>query len=189
MGGPYSEPRPARSKAWIGVGVLVAAALGGLLGMAAFRMTAPGSPMSTAHSADPVSSAPATSAAVTSAGAAGGAAAIPSSAPSPDARSATLKVTSEPPGASVREDATELCPSTPCDITFKGDAADPAKVHKLVLAHQGFRPETRSVKSGDALVHARLLRGGFAGGGRPVAAQPSAKPAEPTTNGFKDLPY
>jgi serine/threonine-protein kinase len=196
MGGPYSEPSPGRSKAWIGVGVLVAAAVGGLLGMAAFRMTAPSSPTGSADRAHPVdpmsaaSSAPATSAAVTSAGAAASATAVPSSAPAADARTATVKVTSEPSGASVREDATELCAATPCDITFKGDAAEPTKIHKLVLTHQGFRPETRSVKPGDVLVHARLFRGGFVGGGRPVAAQPSAKPtAEPTPNGFKDLPY
>ena len=188
MGGPYSEARPPRSKAWIGVGVLVAAAVGGLLGMAAFRMTAPSTPVATgdrAHSADPVSSAPATSAAVTAVTPA----ASPSSAPTTELRSATLKVTSEPSGASVREDTTELCASTPCDITFRGEAADPSKVHKLLLTHQGFRPEPRSVKAGDVLVHARLFREPR-GGGRPVAAQPSAKPtAEPTPNGFKDLPY
>jgi serine/threonine-protein kinase len=193
VGGPYSEPAPQRSKAWIGVGVLVAAALGGVLGMAAFRMTASSSSAASTQprpSAESSSAAPATSAAITSAGTA---AASPSSAPSgaaADARTATLKLTTEPPGASVREDATELCAATPCDVTFKGDAADPAKVHKLVFAHQGFRPETRSVKPGDLLVHARLLRGTFVGGGRPAAPQPSAKPTgETTPNGFKDLPY
>jgi len=198
MNGPYSEASPPRSKAWIGLGVLVAAALGGLLGMAAFRMTSPSSASSTSQqpaaltgvAVDP-SSAPATSAALTGAGTpAAVASTAPSAVSSADVRTVTIKATTEPAGASVREDATELCAATPCDITFKGDAADPAKVHKLVFAHQGFRPETRSVKSGDALVHARLFRGTFVGGSRPVAPQPSAKPTGDTTpNGFKDLPY
>jgi len=194
VGGPYSEASPPRSKAWIGVGVLVAAALGGLLGMAAFRMTASSSTSTTAPPratavpvAEPTSSAPSASAALTGAGTAAPSA---SGAPVADARTATIKVTTEPAGASVREDATELCAATPCDITFKGDAADPARLHKLVFAHQGFRPEARTVKPGDALVHARLFRGTFVGGGRPVGPAPSAKPtAEPATNGFKDLPY
>jgi serine/threonine-protein kinase len=193
MGGPYSEPAPPRSKAWIGVGVLVAAALGGLLGMAAFRMTAPTSSGTTSRpplptgvpvGVDPAGAAPSATVALTGAGSPSA-----SSAPSADARTATLKVTTEPPGASVREDATELCAATPCDITWKGDAADPARVHKLLFAHQGFRPELRLVKPGEALVHARLYRGTFVGGGRPVVPQSSAKPAETTSNGFKDLPY
>ena len=194
VGGPYSDRAPdsrRASKVWIGVGVLVAAALGGVLGMAAFRMSASSaSTMPAQPRPSPVpestSSAPATSAAINGAAVTG---AVPSSAPSgaaADARTATLKVTTEPPGASVREDATELCAATPCDITFKGDAADPAKVHKLVFAHLGFRPETRSVKPGDLLVHTRLFRG--VGGGRPIPPQPSAKPTG-ETNGFKDLPY
>ena len=190
VGGPYSDAAPhsrRASKAWIGLGVLVAAALGGVLGMAAFRMSASSSPTAQNQarptpSAEPVSSATAASAAITGAGTA---ATAPSAVPS-DARTATLKVTTDPPGASVREETTELCAATPCDITFKGDAADPAKVHKIVFTHLGFRPETRSVKPGDLLVHARLFRG--IGGGRPIAPQPSAKPTG-ETNGFKDLPY
>ena len=193
VGGPYSESAPhsrRASKAWIGVGVLVAAALGGVLGMAAFRMTASSAstaPTPPRASAEATSSGPATSAAITAA-TAPSSAATTSAGAAPDARTATLKVTTDPPGASVREDAIELCAATPCDVTFKGDAADPAKVHKLVFTHLGFRPETRSVKPGDLLVHARLFRGTFVGGGRPVVPQPSAKPTG-ETNGFKDLPY
>ena len=105
-------------------------------------------------------------------------------------------MTTEPPGASVREDTLELCASTPCDVTFKGDSADPARVHKLVMTHLGFRPETKSVKAGDAPVHLRLVRGGggFVGGRPPSppppAPPPTAKPTSDTTpSGFKDLPY
>ena len=106
-----------------------------------------------------------------------------------------MKVTTDPPGASVREDATELCAATPCDVTFKGDSADPAKTHKLVMTHVGFRPETKSVKPGDPPVHVKLVRGpgGFVAGGRPPPPPPpppTTKPtSESTPNGFKDLPY
>ena len=181
----YAE-QPRRSKAWIAVGILVAAVLGGVLGMAAFRITATAGPL-----AKPTGTAPAgTGAGIPSAGV-GAAAGTPSAAPSASTmpeRSVTFKVTSDPPGASVREDATELCASTPCEITFKGDAADPAKAHKLMLVHAGFRPETKSVKPGDPPVHVKLARGG--GGFVRQPPPPTTKPtAEPTPDGFKGLPY
>jgi serine/threonine-protein kinase len=183
---PYSE-QPRRSKAWIAVGILVAAVLGGVLGMAAFRITATAGPLA---GTPPAVTAPGTGSELSSAGATGAATAAPSATPSavPEARMVTLKVTSDPPGATVREDATELCASTPCDITFKGDAADPAKTHKLVLQHAGFRPETKSVKAGDAPLHVKLARGG--GGFVRPPTPPTTKPtAETAPSGFKELPY
>ena len=158
--------------------------------MAAFRITTGGpstgsrSPVPTraaAASAQAPSAASATEP-VTSAGSAPSAAA-------PDARAFTIKVTTDPLGASVREDATELCAPTPCDVTFKGEAADASRAHKLVVSHPGFRAETRTVKLGDPPVHVKLSRGGAAGApGRPPP--PSAKPtADTTPSGFKDVPY
>ena len=200
--GAYAEQRPPRSKAWIVVGVLGAAMLGGLLGLGVFRMTTNSATTQGSSTAAPMAagaggasaevpgagSPSATSAtSATSAGVASGTVV--------DARSVTIKVTTDPPGASVREDATELCASTPCDVTFKGDAADPAKTHKLLVQRAGFRPELKIVKPGDAALssglHVRLFRGGFTGGGRPAVTPPStgAKPPETTPNGFKDLPY
>ena len=190
--GAYSEAPPRRSKAWIGVGVLVAAVLGGLLGMAAFRVTstslADGASTASPTIPEPrpatTEPSPGRASPTTSGSAAGSSAALPT-----DVRTATLHITSDPPGASVREEATELCAATPCDVTFKGEAADPAKVHKLLFTHLGFRPETRSVKAGDPPLQVKLLRGG---GGRPVFTAPptpSTKPTETTTNGFKDIPY
>ncbi|HSO33837.1 MAG TPA: hypothetical protein VLT33_14995, partial [Labilithrix sp.] len=115
----------------------------------------------------------------------------PSAATSAGGASVTLHVTSDPPGANVREDAVELCAATPCDVTFQGDAADPAKVHRLLFTHLGFRPEMKLVKPGDPPLQVRLFRAG--GGGRPAFIAPappagSSKP-EATPNGFKDLPY
>lgn len=190
-GGPYSDYAQPRSKVWIGVGVLVAAALGGVLGMAAFRMTSTASPVPlsepvVATQAPTVSSAGVPEAA-TSATTAAGASAPASSATATDARRATIKITSEPAGASVHEDAKELCAATPCDVTFEGDDAQPSKSHKLVLAHSGFRSETKTVKAGDGSMHVKLPRA--SGGSRP--STPSTKPrsTESTPTGFKDLPY
>ncbi len=210
--GPYSEPSPPRSKAWIAVGVLGAALLGGLLGLGVFRMTTNGSSIaslatSTASSGASTGAAPSPASATSGSAAAPGipgtdatGASAPGSSAAPssaDARTLTIKVTTEPAGASVREDATELCASTPCDVTFKGDAADPTKSHKLVVQHAGFRPETRVLKAFDPALtsglHVKLFRGG--GGGRPPQATQAsppattAKPPETTPNGFKDLPY
>jgi hypothetical protein len=189
--GAYGEP-PRRSKLLIGIGVVVAAVLGGLLGMAAFRVTA-------TSVLDSATATPTTTTTTTSTPSAGTSTVATSSgagtAAPADTRSATLHVTSDPPGANVHEDTTELCAATPCDVTFKGEAADPAKVHKLVVTHLGFRPETRTVKPGDAPLQVKLFRAA-SGSGRPVihsqpatpTPAPSAKP-ETSPNGFKDLPY
>jgi serine/threonine-protein kinase len=90
----------------------------------------------------------------------------------------------------VREDATELCAATPCDVTFKGDGADPVKAHKLVVTRSGYRPETKTVKLGDPPLQVKLVRA--PAWTRPVTAPKPAdpKPADPPTpNGFKELPY
>ena len=202
--GAYAEARPPRSKAWIVLGVLGAALLGGVLGLGVFRMTT-NSPSITSSSTgsavaiaapvpsgDPAGTQAGSVASAAVAASAGAASAAPAVT---DTRSVTFKVTTDPPGASVREDATELCASTPCDVSFKGDAADPAKAHKLLVQHAGFRPETRLVKAGDAALanglHLKLYRGGFVGGGRPAPAVTTGTkpPPETTPNGFKDLPY
>ena len=102
---------------------------------------------------------------------------------------ATTKITvdTEPDGASVREDGVELCSSTPCDIVFKGEDADPNRVHKLALARQGYRQETRSVKPGDPALLVKLTP---APRPAPPPPQPRASdvPAMPT--GYKtEIPY
>ena len=184
--GAYSEAPRRRSKLLIGLGVLVAAVLGGLLGMAAFRMTAssaadaPGAAALTAPVPVLAPSAPSAPPAASSGAGATGA----------QAAAVTLHVTSDPPGANVREDAAELCASTPCDITFKGEAADPSKVHRLVFTHLGFRPEMKQVKPGDPPLSVKLFRGGGGAIARPpVSAPPGSAKPEATPNGFKDLPY
>lgn len=191
--GPYAELVARRSKAWIGVGVLVAAVLGGVLGMAAFRMTS-GGPIAVASPVTPPATSPVTGAepatSTPQATAGAGGVATGASSPAPEVRSVTLEITSEPAGASVREDGAELCAATPCGVVFKGEAAEPTKLHRLVLAHPGFRTETKSVKASDPPLHVKLARAGGGGGARPPVA-PATKPTstEATPNGFKDLPY
>ncbi len=190
-GAAYDAPR--RSRVWIGVGVVVAAVLGGLLGMAAFRMTATATDLPASGSISGPVSGGSSSAATTTTAAASlvptPAAQATATASAAGGSGAAVHITTEPPGASVREDATELCAATPCEITFKGDAADPAKAHKLLFTHPGFRPDVKMVKAGDAPLQVKLLRAG--GGGRPTVAAPpaTAKPTTDTPNGFKDLPY
>jgi serine/threonine protein kinase len=169
------DMRPRRSRAWIFVGVVLAAVLGGLLGMAAFRMTAP----------QEVAVVPPPPATTTSA------APVPPPSATVEVRTATLHVVTDPAGASVREDATEVCASTPCDVVWKGDAADPTKTHKLAFFKNGFKPETKSVKAGDAPITVKLPKAPAGGGG--FQRPPPPPPPNPTKttdvpNGFKDVP-
>jgi hypothetical protein len=98
----------------------------------------------------------------------------------------TVRVTSEPEGATVREDSIEVCASTPCEIAYKGAQADPGRDHKLTLTRQGYRVETRSVKPGDPPVVVKLSPLSH---GPPAPAQrPAEAPSVPT--GYKpDIPY
>ncbi len=185
------EARP-RSRAWIALGVLLAAAIGGGLGMIAFRMTAPAPPPMT--NASPVPPPPATAAAPE--GTAGAGVAQPAATPTPAPTHApvVIRVTTEPPGASVRDESAELCTSTPCDVTWKGDAADPSRVHRLTLAKAGYRFEARTVKAGDGPVHVKLTRFTAGGTARPQGGTPASKPtggdgAGTVQPGFKDIPY
>ncbi len=163
-----------RRRTWIAAAVAAAAVLGGLMGIAAFRATVAGGTI--AESAPP---APAP---------------LPEPTPAPETttgaadkiKTMSIQVTTVPPGASVREDADELCPSTPCEITFRGDTADPAKEHKVVVSKAGFRSESRVVKAGGPALEVKLAH---------AATRPGAPPASPkaatdtTPNGFKELPY
>ena len=98
----------------------------------------------------------------------------------------TVRVTSEPEGATVREDSVEVCASTPCEIAYKGVDVDPGRDHKLTLARQGYRVETRSVKPGDAPVVVKLSP--LPRGMPAPAPRPAEAPSVPT--GYKpDIPY
>jgi serine/threonine-protein kinase len=176
-----------RSKASVVFGVLVAAAVGGGIGLLAFQWTAPPPrpPVAATAATSAAAPAPSESAKVVASASPAPTAALSSSA-APGPKQATVKVTTEPPGAIVREDGKELCAPTPCDVVFKGEAADPARVHKLVITRPGFRAETRTVKATESPVHLKLAHVSAA----PVRPPPApTKPDSPTPNGFKDTPY
>lgn len=188
IGSMALDARP-RSRLWLVLGVLVAAAIGGGLGVLAFRWTTPGPsvlPALASSSLAPPAALP-VSAVPTSAERADPAVAVTPAAPAPEPKEATLRLTTDPPGASVREDAIEICASTPCDIAFAGDAADPSKVHKLFITRAGFRPETRAVKTSDPPLHVKLAHVNVSGGGAPRPSQPKPDPTTPA--GFKEQAY
>jgi serine/threonine-protein kinase len=172
---------------WIAIGVLLAAGIGGGLGMLAFRMTAPAPIPLAAAPPPPTTAAPETKPAepvTTSTAAAAATTAAP--APTP------IRVTTDPPGASVRDETMELCTSTPCDLLFKGEAADPSRTHKLTIAKPGYRFEARTVKASDGPVHVKLTRFAAAGAARPQGGSPASKPTGESNTvqpGFKDIPY
>jgi eukaryotic-like serine/threonine-protein kinase len=100
-----------------------------------------------------------------------------------------VRVSSEPDGASVKEDGVELCGSTPCDLLYKGPDADPARDHNLTLTHPGYRPESRTVKVGDSPIAIKLTKAPDAPRFVPAAAPPRSD-APPAPTGYKnDLPY
>jgi eukaryotic-like serine/threonine-protein kinase len=67
----------------------------------------------------------------------------------PSAAPARVRVSTDPDGASVKEDGVELCAGTPCEIFYKD--ADRGRDHKLTFARPGYRTETRSAKAGDSI--------------------------------------
>jgi hypothetical protein len=57
------------------------------------------------------------------------------------ALTATLHIDSVPPGAKVKEEGETLCDATPCDVVFKGAAADPKTEHLLVFLKADYKLE------------------------------------------------
>jgi hypothetical protein len=115
------------------------------------------------------------------------------SAPSPTPSaptSLTVHFTSEPPGASVKENNEELCAATPCDHSF---SSDPTAEHKIVVARPGFKTETRVIRGGDGQVAVTLSAVPTAAPARtwtPPPQGPRPKPADSAApQGFKDIPY
>ncbi len=187
--GVIADAQP-RSKLWILLGVVAAALIGGGLGMLAFHWTSPeaGATAAPPRTASPPESAPVTaSAAAPIASSASPVTSSAATAEVPATKQAMFEITTDPPGASVREDGKELlCASTPCAVTFKSDAAKP---HKLVITRTGFKPETRIVKATDPSLHVKLAHAGGSARPHPPAPAASPKPDTTTPSGFKDLPY
>jgi serine/threonine-protein kinase len=193
-----AQMRP-RSKIWIPLGVLGAAVLGGVLGMVVFKVTAPPTRAQTQETARPAAGSggarSGAMATVTSAapdppaGAAASAAPASPSASVASASPASLFITTEPTGATVREEGVEICAATPCEVMLrKTGSADPAKEHKLVVQRAGYRAELRTVRAGDPPVSIKLARAPASG----VHAAPKGTDTPPNAagpEGYKDVPY
>ena len=99
----------------------------------------------------------------------------------------TVRVTSKPSGATVKEKGKVVCGATPCDVTWRDD--DATSKHQLQFSKHGFVTTTEEVRDNISELHAQL----------PVAAQPRATPpATPktppsskpkTVSGYKESPY
>jgi eukaryotic-like serine/threonine-protein kinase len=201
VGGPRASPRSSGSGSGSGSkGVLVAAVAGALavaavIGYVAVRppgsassasmtasagasaaaglATAPGAPSVAAAAVATLSPAPSEGMAGASAGAA------------PGATSRVVHVTTDPDGASVKEEGVEVCGSTPCDVLYKGDDADPAREHKLTLTQKGYRQEVRTIKTGDSSLSVKLVALP-----RPSPPTPARGVDPPVPTGYKtDIPY
>jgi serine/threonine-protein kinase len=85
----------------------------------------------------------------------------------------TVHFESDPPGASVSESGTELCPSTPCDVVFKTDSDS----HKLSISKKGYKTQKQTVSPTDSKVSVKLDLAAIVG-------VPGGKP-----NGYKPDPY
>ena len=184
----FVEAKP-RSKIWVLFGVLVAAGVGGGLGMLAYHWTSPKGPPEPVPAVKP-SALPSVSA-LPSASASAAPSTSASAAP-PEPKGTVVHFVTEPPGATVKEAGKELCAPTPCDVTFRGD--DATKSHKLTIEQKGFKPETKSLKPSEASAKGLdvKLTKEKAAAPKPKPdpspkPEPSPKPdPSPTPTGFKD---
>lgn len=131
-----------------------------------------GSGAPAASGAPAVSSAPAGSAVATAA---------PTATATATSADRVVRVESEPAGATVFEDGKELCSPTPCDVTFKGDAA--SKEHKLVLNKTGFKPSSITVAPADTKANGKLV---WSGGGGSTPGPVSTQSSPPKFDGCLD---
>lgn len=100
-----------------------------------------------------------------------------------------VRVTTEPPGANVREDGREVCPATPCDVSFK---SDDKRTKKLLFVKNGYRAESRDIGATEGFASVKLTKA--AGGYVYVAPKPPSggdkgNDTPSTPDGFKDIPY
>jgi serine/threonine-protein kinase len=80
------------------------------------------------------------------------------SAPPPPKVTAMLHVETDPPGAKVKEEGDLVCESTPCDIPYTGDQADPTYEHLLTFLKSDYKLERKLVKVGASPITVKLTR-------------------------------
>jgi serine/threonine-protein kinase len=163
-------PRRGRAPVFAGVGAAVAVVAVGLY-VTIGAGGAGGAVKPDAHAGDP--GAPTGAAAPSSAsGVATTAAAAATAAPAVVPLIRQVRVESDPPGATVSEGDTQLCTSTPCELTWKDDAAKAE--HKLQINKKGYKTYKATVGTGEDKTVAKLDVIPV-----PVAAPPPAPPPPP----------
>jgi hypothetical protein len=108
----------------------------------------------------------------------------------------TVRITSEPSGAAVKESDEVLCGATPCEITWRGDEA--TKEHELEFSKRGYATVTETVAI-EAEQHSAKLKAAVVQarpGPGPGPAVPPVQPPPPAPeakpkglSGYKDSPY
>jgi serine/threonine-protein kinase len=135
----WQQPVRKKSKKAIAAGVLAVAAVGGVASVAALR-----SGHSDGRSPLSESSARATDVGVTAA-----------ASPSPPFDTIVkFRITTDPDGATVKENGVAICSGTPCDVLYA--EADPSRVHRIVLTLAGYQQETKDVRIEDSPVVVKL---------------------------------
>jgi eukaryotic-like serine/threonine-protein kinase len=65
-----------------------------------------------------------------------------------------VRISSDPDGATVKENGVAICSSTPCDVLYAD--ADPARVHELTVSLAGYHSETKGIRVGDSPIIVKL---------------------------------
>jgi hypothetical protein len=78
--------------------------------------------------------------------------------PAAEAVAVKVRIKTDPPGATVKENGVAVCESTPCDVVYAGADADPLREHRLTLTRQGWRAKAIVVRANDGPVVAKLSR-------------------------------
>ena len=166
-----------RTYVWGGVAVAVALGIGLVVVLSSSSkppvLLADGQGPGTAQHAQGTQSSPATAATTVSTG------------PAPVAPLIRqIRIESDPSGASVTESGTELCTNTPCEVTWKDDAA--RADHKLSVNKKGYKTSKVTVGATDEKVKAVLDV-------YPMTAPPPPPPHNPPSSGsggpYKKSPY
>lgn len=81
-------------------------------------------------------------------------ASAPPAPPPPSDLIVKVRISTDPDGATVKENGVPICSSTPCDVLYAD--ADPLRVHEITLSLPGYRPETKAIRVGDSPVIVQL---------------------------------
>jgi hypothetical protein len=100
-----------------------------------------------------VASAVASASAAASANAAAAASAAAEAKPAQDLI-VKVRISTDPDGATVKENGVPICSSTPCDVLYAD--ADPNRVHTITVNLAGYRSETKGIRVGDSPIIVRL---------------------------------